>query len=371
VKLPFRKRHPAQPEASAAPEPEVAAPATEQGVFGGRFPDGEVGASGQMFAAPAPGFKRVAAIDCGTNTIRLLIADVDAAGNQHEVLRRVEIVRLGEGVDRTGVLSQEALARTFAMTKEYAELIRDSGAQQGRFVATSATRDATNRDEFVAGIRALIGAAPEVITGEEEAWLSFMGATRTARTPGPYLVVDLGGGSTELVLGHDEPEAAISLNIGSVRLTERWLRHDPPERREVRAATATVTGELVKAEAALDLHRVRTLIGVAGSITTVAAFALGLDNYDRNKTNGAVIPVDEMLVASINLLHMTRAERSALGIMQHGREDVIGAGALIWAQIIARVGRDVKSMGGELQTVLISESDLLDGLALSMAPELA
>lgn len=369
MKLPFHRHRHAKPEDSAAPDNQATNSATEQGVFGGKFPDGELGASGQLFTAPAPGFKRVAAIDCGTNTIRLLIADVDAAGDLHEVLRRVEVVRLGEGVDRTGVLSDEALARTFAMTKTFAELIRDSGAQQGRFVATSATRDATNRDEFAAGIRALIGASPEVITGEEEAWLSFVGATRTARTPGPYLVVDLGGGSTELVLGNDEPEAAISLDIGSVRLTERWLRHDPPERREIRAANATVTGELVKAEAVLDLHRVRTLIGVAGSITTIAAYALGLEVYDRTKTNGAVIPVEEMLAASVNMLHMTRAERTALGIMQSGREDVIGAGALIWAQIIARVGRDVKSTGGELETVLISESDLLDGLALSMAPE--
>jgi len=339
-------------------------------VFGGEpGPFKAPGISQHVFPAPPPGYKRVAAIDCGTNTIRLLIADVDAVGHIKEVLRRVEIVRLGEGVDKTGMLAEEALARTFAVTREYAELIRDSGAQQGRFVATSATRDAANRNLFAAGIRELLGAVPEVITGDEEAWLSFMGATRTARTPGPYLVVDLGGGSTELVLGDEEPEASVSLDIGSVRLTERCLRSDPPQPRELRDANATVTRELLKAEAALDLHRVRTLIGVAGSITTLAAYALGLTEYDREKTNGAVISVDDMLAASVNMLHLTRAERTALGIMQEGREDVIGAGALIWAQIIARVGRDVKATGEELTTVLISESDLLDGLALSMAPE--
>ncbi|NKY08754.1 exopolyphosphatase, partial [Cellulomonas hominis] len=220
---------------------------------------------------------RVAAIDCGTNSIRLLVADVDpAAGTLTDLDRRMEVVRLGQGVDRTGRIAPEALARTLDATRRYAQVCADLGVEAVRFVATSASRDAENRDEFVAGVREALGVEPEVIGGVEEAALSFRGATGVlgSRHPGPYLVVDLGGGSTEVVLGERTPEAAYSMDVGCVRITERHLQSDPPTAAEVAAAEADVRAALDVAAQHVPFGRTATLVGLAGSVTTVTAHAL-------------------------------------------------------------------------------------------------
>ncbi|MBE7699660.1 Ppx/GppA family phosphatase [Oerskovia sp. Sa1BUA8] len=313
---------------------------------------------------------RVAAIDCGTNSIRLLVADVDpTTGVLTELDRRMEVVRLGQGVDRTGRLAPEALARTLDQAAEYARVIEDLGATRTRFVATSATRDAENRAEFVDGVLARLGVAPEVVSGNEEAELSFRGATGVvaANHPGPFVVVDLGGGSTELVLGTDAPEAAWSMDVGCVRLTERHLRSDPPTAEEVAAARADVRAALDTATLTVPLGKAATLVGLAGSVTTVTAHALGLERYDRDRIDGAVLTVEETLAACEDLLARTREERAALGFMHPGRVDVIGAGALVWAEVVRRVRDDVAAAGGELTSVVTSEHDILDGIALSIA----
>ena len=313
---------------------------------------------------------RVAAIDCGTNTIRLLVADLDvAAGTLTEVVRQAEIVRLGQGVDRTGELAPEALARTLETTSRYAATCRELGVEAVRFVATSATRDARNRDEFVSGVRGALGVDPEVVTGHEEAALSFRGATGVlaATHPGPFLVVDLGGGSTELVLGTREPEAAVSMDIGSVRLTERHLRSDPPTEEEIAAARADVAAALDEAERVVPVGRTVTLVGLAGSVTSVTAHALGLPRYDRSAIDGAVLDVRTVTAACDDLLRRSHEQRRALGFMHPGRIDVIGAGALIWAEVIGRVQAEVVRDGRRLTEVVTSEHDILDGIAWSLA----
>ncbi|WP_425956219.1 exopolyphosphatase [Xylanimonas sp. McL0601] len=315
-----------------------------------------------------PSARRVAAVDCGTNSLRLLVADVAADGTLTEVDRRTTIVRLGQGVDRTGELAPEALERTFAVTREYAQVVAATGAGKVRFVATSATRDARNRDAFFAGIREAIGVDAEVVSGDEEAQLSFRGATGVvgATHSGPYLVVDLGGGSTELVLGEAAPEAALSMDVGSVRLHERHLRSDPPTADEVAAARADVHAALDAAAAVVPLGRTTTLVGLAGSVTSVTACALGLRAYDRSAVDGAQLAVDDVLATCDRLLAMTRDERLALGFLQPGRADVIGAGALVWGEVVRRVRDDVAAAGGALTHVLTSEHDILDGIALSI-----
>lgn len=323
-------------------------------------------------AAPAvaPGSVRVAAIDCGTNSIRLLVADLDpAAGTLTDVVRCMEVVRLGQGVDKTGRLAPEALARTLEATGRYAQICRDQGASQIRFVATSASRDAENRQDFVDGVVAAIGVEPEVVSGEEEAALSFRGATGVLgrEHAGPFLVVDLGGGSTELVLGRTVPEQAWSMDIGCVRMTERHLSLDPPAPEHTAAARADVRAALDQASAVVPLGQARTLVGLAGTVTTVTAHALGLDIYDRNRIDGAVLTVEETLAACEDLLVRTRDERAALGFMHPGRVDVIAAGALVWSEVIARVRDDVAAAGGQLTTVVTSEHDILDGIAWSLA----
>ncbi|MBD7979393.1 Ppx/GppA phosphatase family protein [Oerskovia merdavium] len=313
---------------------------------------------------------RVAAIDCGTNSIRLLVADVDSTtGVLTELDRRMEVVRLGQGVDRTGRLAPEALARTLDQAAEYAAVIEELGATRTRFVATSATRDAENRGEFVEGVLARLGVEPEVVSGNEEAELSFRGATGVvaAHHEGPFVVVDLGGGSTELVLGTDAPEAAWSMDVGCVRLTERHLRSDPPTAEEIAAARADVRAALDVATQTVPLGKAATLVGLAGSVTTVTAHALGLERYDRDRIDGAVLTVEQTLDACEDLLGRTRAEREALGFMHPGRIDVIGAGALVWSEVVRRVREDVAAAGGELTSVVTSEHDILDGIALSIA----
>jgi len=236
---------------------------------------------------------RVAALDCGTNSLRLLVADVDpAAGTLHDVLRRMEIVRLGQEVDRTGRLDPDALTRTFAVLREYAEQIRELGAERVRLCATSATRDAANRAEFERGVTDILGVAADVVTGSAEAELSFAGATREIATgafPTPYLVVDIGGGSTEYIVGSESVDAAISVDIGCVRLTERHLRDDPPAPSQIDDALADIDEALDVVRSAVPVDQAATLVGLAGSVTTVAALVLGLDDYDPARIHHAVI----------------------------------------------------------------------------------
>jgi len=312
---------------------------------------------------------RVAAIDCGTNSIRLLVADVAPDGSLTDLVRRMEVVRLGQGVDRTGELAPEALARTLEMTREYAATIAELGAERVRFVATSATRDARNRQEFVDGVREILGVEPEVVAGDEEAELSFAGATSVLGSAydGPFVVVDLGGGSTEIVLGTTAPDAAHSMDVGCVRMTERHLNDDPPSREQEDGARADVRAALDEAQQTVDLGQAVTLVGLAGSVTTVTAHALGLPAYERDKINGAVLPVEEVLAACDSLVHMTRDERAALGFMHPGRVDVIAAGALVWSEVVARVRDEVAARGSALTSVVTSEHDILDGIALSAA----
>lgn len=313
---------------------------------------------------------RVAGIDCGTNSIRLLVADVDrGAGTLTELDRRMEIVRLGQDVDRTGRIAPEALERTLDATRRYAEVCRDLGVEHIRYVATSASRDAENRQDFVDGVRAALDVEPEVIGGQEEAALSFRGATSVlgGRHRGPFLVVDLGGGSTELVLGTTSPVAAVSMDVGSVRLTERHLHGDPPTAAEIAAASADVSAALDAAQKVVPLGRTATLVGLAGSITSVTAHVLDLEAYDRTRIDGSVLPVDQVLASCRTLLGMTRSRRAAIPFMHPGRADVIGAGALIWSDIITRVRAEVGRAGGSLKTVVTSEHDILDGIAWSAA----
>ncbi|QDC23943.1 Ppx/GppA family phosphatase [Georgenia yuyongxinii] len=316
---------------------------------------------------------RVAAIDCGTNSIRLLIADVGAgaggAPRLTDVVRRMEIVRLGQGVDRSGRLDPVALARTLDAAREYARVCEQHGVERIRFVATSATRDAENRQDFVDGVRAALGVEPEVVSGAEEAALSFAGAASVldpSAHPGPYLVVDIGGGSTELVLGQRQPHAAWSMDVGCVRLTERHLHGDPPTAAEEEAARADVRTMLDAAGAQVPLGAARTLIGLAGSVTTVTAHALDLPAYDPAAIDGATLSVADALASCRALLHATRAERAAMGFMHPGRVDVIGAGALVWSEVVTRVREEVAAQGGALTTVVTSEHDILDGIALSI-----
>ncbi|MFK0009751.1 exopolyphosphatase [Paenarthrobacter sp. NPDC090520] len=312
---------------------------------------------------------RVAAIDCGTNSIRLLIADVSpdsAAGPLTDVVREMRVVRLGQGVDATGELAPEALDRTFAAAKDYAALIGDHGAGSVRFVATSATRDARNRQVFVDGIRDLLGVAPEVISGDEEASLSFAGASSVLPIKGDdaVLVVDLGGGSTEFVLGDANGViAARSVDIGCVRLTERHLTSDPPTAAQIAAAEADVDAALDLAAQTVPLGRATAVVGVAGSITTITAHALGLAEYQPNKIHGAYLDIETISDAATNLLEMSRSERAALPYMHPGRVDVIGAGALVWRRILWRLGQ---ASDGRIQGATSSEHDILDGIALSI-----
>jgi exopolyphosphatase/guanosine-5'-triphosphate,3'-diphosphate pyrophosphatase len=305
---------------------------------------------------------RVAALDCGTNSLRLLIADVDApAGTLVDVVREMRIVRLGQGVDKTRRFADDALARTFAVCAEYAEMIEASGVDELRFVATSASRDATNRDEFFAGVKRTLGVDPEVITGEEEATLSFTGATGelsgVSEVAAPYLVVDIGGGSTEFVLGSHDVEAASSVDVGCVRLTERHLHEDPAAPAHIAAVRADVLAAIATVRETVPVSQAATLVGLAGSVTTVAAIALGLTAYDPARIHHARVAAAKVHAVTEQLLAMTRAERAALPVMHPGRVDVIGAGALVLDTIMAELG---------FAEVVVSEHDILDGIALLM-----
>ena len=310
---------------------------------------------------------RVAAVDCGTNSIRLLVADVDPSGGLTDVLRRMEVVRLGYGVDRTGVIAPEAMDRTLRRCREFAAQCAALGADRVRFVATSASRDARNAAEFVDGVRAAFaafGTAPEVISGAEEASLSFRGATgdvAAAGLPGPYLVVDIGGGSTELVRGVRDVQQARSVDIGCVRLTERHLHSDPPTQAEVDAAVTDIEAGIDRAAEVVDLAGVSTLVGLAGSVTTITAHALELPRYDADRIHLARVPVPRLVRACDHLLHLSHDQRAALPYLHPGRVDVIGAGALVWARIVQRV-----AAAAGVADVVASEHDILDGIALSI-----
>ena len=303
---------------------------------------------------------RVAAVDCGTNTIKLLIGTVPGPGGLEVDVREMRMVRLGQDLDRTGRIADEALARAFAALDEYAELVRahDVPPDRIRFCATSATRDAANAADFVAGVRDRLGVEPEVVTGAEEAALAFDGAVRHLRTPAepPVLVVDIGGGSTELILGSVAPDRAHSMDIGSVRLHERHLRDDPPTPAQVAACVADIDAHLDACP--VDPGAAATVVGVAGTVTTVAAAVLDLPAYDRDALDQAVLPVADVHAAVDRLVAQTHDERRALGFMHPGRADVIDAGALILAGVLRRT---------RVEHLVVSEADILDGIAWSIA----
>ena len=301
---------------------------------------------------------RVAAIDCGTNSVRLLVADVDGT-RLTDVVRRMEIVRLGEGVDRTGRFLPEALVRTFAALRSYADDIASHGVSRVRMVATSATRDAANRGEFVAGVRDILGVDPQVVTGDEEAALSFAGATGDLSDwAAPYLVVDIGGGSTEFVLGAERVLAARSVDVGCVRMSERHFADDPPTTAQVQGARRDIDAAIALAAEQVPLDEARTLVGVAGTVTTVAAIALGLPAYDAERIHHTRIRADDVREISDRLLRMPRDQRAAIPVMHPGRVDVIAAGALVLRRIVDRLG---------CAEVVASEHDILDGIALGLA----
>lgn len=310
---------------------------------------------------------RVAAVDCGTNSIRLLIADV-VDGVLRDVHREMRIVRLGQGVDATGEFAPEALARTRTALSDYADLMRRHDVGAVRMVATSAARDVSNRQEFFAMTSEILGAVvpgavAEVITGTEEAGLSFYGAVGDLDSAAaPFVVVDLGGGSTEVVLGSEDPEAGYSADIGCVRLTERCLRSDPPTGDEIDAARAVVRDALAEVSRQVPVEKARTWVGVAGTMTTLAALAQKMTAYDPDAIHLSRVSFDELLPVCAELLAMTREQRAALGPMHEGRVDVIGGGALI-VQELAGV---LEEKAG-ITELVVSEHDILDGIALSIA----
>jgi exopolyphosphatase/guanosine-5'-triphosphate,3'-diphosphate pyrophosphatase len=292
----------------------------------------------------------VAAIDCGTNSIKILIGALPEIA-----VRESRVVRLGQGVDQTGSLAPEALERTFAAIEEFGAMIEEHGATRIRFCATSASRDADNSHLFVEGVQERLGVTPEVLSGAEEAALVYAGATRGVHLPGPVLVVDIGGGSSELVLGDGRPEQSVSIDIGSVRLHERHLHTDPPTADEVRACLADIDHALL--DCGVPVSRTRTAIGTSGTIKTIAAGLLDLPSYDRDTIDGSVLATADTTAYVDHLLAMTVAERKELPYLHPGRADVIGAGALIWLRILAAAG---------VEEYHVSEADILHGIAWSL-----
>lgn len=300
---------------------------------------------------------RVAAIDCGTNSIRLLIADIDG-GNSREITRQMEVVRLGQGVDKTGAFHPDAIARTLAAVDLYAAEIAKRGVEKIRFCATSATRDATNRALFIDGVKERLGIEPEVIAGEVEAALSFQGATKDFdKTQGPFLVIDIGGGSTEFVFGTDSVEAARSMNIGCVRMSERHFTGDQPDPGQIASAIEDIDEAIRQAAKTVPITEAKTVIMVAGTATTVAAAALDLPAYDRYAIHLSRISAERTHQISTELLRETREQRAAHGYMHPGRVDVIGAGSLVLDRIMIATGAT---------EFVASESDILDGMAWSL-----
>lgn len=300
---------------------------------------------------------RVAAIDCGTNSIRLLIADIDG-GNFREITRQMEVVRLGQGVDKTGAFHPDAIARTLAAVDLYAAEIAKRGVEKIRFCATSATRDATNRALFIDGVKERLGIEPEVIAGEVEAALSFQGATKDFdKSQGPFLVIDIGGGSTEFVFGTDSVEAARSMNIGCVRMTERHFTGDRPDPGQIASAIEDIDENIRQAAKSVPITQAKTVIMVAGTATTVAAAALDLPAYDRYAIHLSRISAERAHQISQELLRESREQRASHGYMHPGRVDVIGAGSLVLDRIMVASGAT---------EFVASESDILDGMAWSL-----
>ncbi|MBI2238063.1 MAG: DUF501 domain-containing protein, partial [Actinobacteria bacterium] len=300
---------------------------------------------------------RVAAVDLGTNSIRLIAAEPAEGGPLRELARDMIITRIGEGVDETGRIDPAALDRTVRVLGRYCRRARALHAERIRVAATSAVRDAANREDLERAVREHAGSELEVISGEREAELSFLGATRGLDAPGPFLVLDIGGGSTEFVMGMEEPEAATSTQLGSVRLTERFVAHDPPTVADLDAAAAAVLDALEQVERAFPLGVARTLVAVAGTATTVQAISLGLQRYDPEAIHRSWLSIEEADRILVELARMTTPERTELPVMAPGRGDVIVAGALILVSVMRRFGFD---------RALVSETDILDGLAIEM-----
>jgi len=309
---------------------------------------------------------RIGAIDCGTNSIRLLIADA-VEGGLRDVHREMRIVRLGQGVDATGQFAPEAIERTRVALTDYAELLRRHDVSNVRMVATSATRDAANRDVFFAMTSEVLGAVvpgavAEVISGDEEARLSFHGAVYELDTAAaPFVVVDLGGGSTEVVVGEREVDAGYSADIGCVRLTERCLHTDPPTPTEVAAARDVVRERLGEALRVVPVERARTWVGVAGTMTTLAALAQGMTTYDPAAIHLSRVGFDALLPVCEDIIAMSHDQRAALGPMHEGRVDVIGGGAIIVEELA-----DALASRAGIDELVVSEHDILDGIALSI-----
>ncbi|MEZ5149991.1 exopolyphosphatase [Rhodococcus zopfii] len=311
---------------------------------------------------------RVAAIDCGTNSIRLLIADIGTDGRLTDVTRLMRVVRLGQGVDATGRLAPEAIERTRVALTEYADLIRETGASAVRMVATSATRDAGNREDFFSMTREVLGAVipgaeAEVISGDEEARLSFTGAVGELDSArGPFVVVDLGGGSTEIVLGDASGvHSAYSTDIGCVRLTERCLHDDPPTADQIAEARSVAREKIGEALAHVPVEQARTWVGVAGTMTTLSAIAHDLAEYDPEKVHLSNVGFDRLRQVCATLLGQTHDERAAYGPMHPGRVDVIGGGA-----IVTTVLADEFGARAGISELIVSEHDILDGIAMSV-----
>ena len=301
---------------------------------------------------------RVAAIDCGTNSIRLLIADIDGS-NFREIYRTMEIVRLGQGVDQNKAFHPDAIARTLAAVDLFAQEISKRGVEHIRFCATSATRDATNRELFIDGVKELLGVEPEVISGEEEARLSFIGATKEfASSDAPFLVVDIGGGSTEFVYGHSDVEFAKSVNIGCVRMTERNIHSDPPKAEEIDNARRDIQEAIAVAASVVPITKAKTLIAVAGTATSVAASALNLESYDRHLIHLSRVSAEQTHHVAITFAAMNAKQRSHVGFLHPGRADVFAAGSLVLSEIMKATGA---------KEFVASEADILDGIAWSLA----
>ena len=301
---------------------------------------------------------RVAAIDCGTNSIRLLIADIDGT-NFREIYRTMEIVRLGQGVDQNKAFLPDAIARTLVAVDLFAQEISKRGAEKIRFCATSATRDATNRNLFIDGVKERLGIEPEVISGDEEAKLSFIGATKEfSPDQAPFLVVDIGGGSTEFVYGHSNVEFSKSVNIGCVRMTERNIHTDPPAQEEIENARKDIQEAISVAAAIVPITQAKTVIAVAGTATSVAASALGLEKYDSHLIHLARVSAEQAHLVALTFQKMNAVERSKVGFLHPGRADVFAAGSLVLSEIMKATGAT---------EFVASEADILDGIAWSLA----
>lgn len=319
----------------------------------------------------------VAAIDCGTNSIRLKIAKVNANGMRDVVPRMLRVVRLGQGIDETHMFAEDALQRVKSAAKEFAKVLSEHKIDSIRFVATSATRDALNRDIFEQMMFDELGVRPEVISGTEEAALSFLGATSVVSRKdlqAPYVVVDLGGGSTEIVLGgdgvniaEDKVDSAYSMNIGSVRMTERHLHTDPPTEEEISCAIKDIDKNIDEAFKHVNAGKARTIIGVSGTVTTMAALAIGLKHYDHKAVDGVKIALDQAYTVNDRFLHMTRERRRTYATIHPGRIDVVGGGAVVLSRVLERLAKAAyEDHGGVLDTFVASEHGLLDGITLDL-----